>query len=476
MMDSGEYASAREVLVSVGDADGDLRTEFDAKLGAARCLLSLGRAEQALSEFETLSRQERFYGRSGEAEVWVGRALSAAGRNDEAAEAFESVADEHPGTREAGEALVALGDLCRDVLGDLDRAAESYGRVKNTSGVPDSLSLRAQESAAEIARLQAFWEALADSARAEQAATDRFRLAETYLYDFGWSDSARHEFITLVEDQPESPLAPRALLSVAGIDTETGDTTSALTLHRRIVQEYPRSDEAGDAWLLLPPDERPVRYDAGDLYDAAVELYTLEDYNSVREYCDSLVAQYPGSRYVVKALFLSARAAERIFGGADSTAFLAYTEIASEHPWTPEGKLASAFIGRDTLVSVGRGREVLSDSLLVVLDSTGRGQSKSAFPNAPPVTDYGELRMPDVEGLRYSNVVTLKIIIDAFGHVTAAEIIGSSGERDVDDAVVEAVLATVFNVKEKQPEDLQTWFTFRVDIDEYLDIQQKTRD
>ena len=104
---------------------------------------------------------------------------------------------------------------------------------------------------------------------------NRFLLAELYRTTLNQPDSALSEYKALVEEFPGSELAPRALIAIGWLyENQYHDTTSAKEYYQKILDQYPLSDEYGQAIKLLGlQDTESDSLYADKLYELAEEQY-----------------------------------------------------------------------------------------------------------------------------------------------------------------------------------------------------------
>ena len=139
---------------------------------------------------------------------------------------------------------------------------------------------------------------------------NRFLLAELYRTTLDQPDSALGEYKALVEDFPGSELAPKALIAIGWLyENQYHDTASAREYYQKILDQYPLSDEYGQAIRLLGlRDTESDSLYANKLYELAEEQYFDQgDADSAMTLFRRLMEEYPDSRLVPRADFAIAK-------------------------------------------------------------------------------------------------------------------------------------------------------------------------
>ncbi|MBT8401033.1 MAG: TonB family protein [Rhodothermia bacterium] len=80
-----------------------------------------------------------------------------------------------------------------------------------------------------------------------ERATARYELANVLFLSIEMPDSAAAWYRTVVEENPDLPVASRALYAIAEVQRSLGDVESANAIYRRVLDEYPDSEVAGRA-------------------------------------------------------------------------------------------------------------------------------------------------------------------------------------------------------------------------------------
>jgi len=139
-----------------------------------------------------------------------------------------------------------------------------------------------------------------------RAAKARYFLGEAHMGKGDKLEAAR-EFRKAVDDTPDAPIAPDALLRVGDayadlwrrpeLDPTYGQ--SALSTYQELLSRYPTSDAAGRARIKIADLNNQFAYKA---YRAALYYYRLKAYDSAILYLKDLVATYPDATITPEAL------------------------------------------------------------------------------------------------------------------------------------------------------------------------------
>jgi TolA-binding protein len=82
-----------------------------------------------------------------------------------------------------------------------------------------------------------------DEDEVDEVAVAHFRAAELYLFRFEDPDRASVHYTAVIDEHPESPLAPKAALALAWIlESESGDRAEALAVYRSVIDDYPGTE------------------------------------------------------------------------------------------------------------------------------------------------------------------------------------------------------------------------------------------
>ncbi len=390
--DSAAYGEALEAFGQALEEGPRPETAYKARLNQGRILYARGQAEEALREYASLLREQRFRPFEGQTRLLIGQYYQERGLLDQALEEYGQVRDDFPQSphsamalyrtgmlylrerddqgrareylqevakeKPGSEAADSSGERLRD-LGELDqfmarlRQADSLAAAQQDSVSADSAQAGVLPDSAAVALPDSEQVAvLPDSAQAvvqpvaAQADTallaDLFAVAEIYRGKLAQPDSAAHYYQRIIDRFPQAASLPRALYSLAWVHREMkGDPQAAAPFLERLIAAYPESEQANAARQWLGQEVRHTAEEQAAAEFARIEEQRLEDEQALGLYVpllDSLSQRYPGTRAAAQAAYLAAWAYENIQG--DSAAAEArYELLLREHPGSEFARL-----------------------------------------------------------------------------------------------------------------------------------------
>lgn len=328
----------------------------------------------------------------------------------------------------------------------------------------------------------------ADTSSLDEDIEIMFLLAELYYQDLNRPDSALNEYLLLAETYPESPYAPKALLASAHICEQRKDTLKARKLYKRIVNLYPSTPEAKYVADKYDDLEIPAREDIAGLYAQAEDMYFIHNaVDSALALFEFIEDRFPESEFAAKSAFSRAWIMDETLGtDGDSSSYYAFSAVAKKYPETPyaeEAKIKMGLAERERQAERQQPEQQPEEGILTPEeDSLKRAQADSlrrlafTLPPAPAVKDTGEFLYPEhLLRLKFKGRVTFKIKIDLFGNVVDYQMLGPSGNADIDSVATEALLNTTFDVSSIQDlSRLDEYFRYEIrfeppELDEFYD-------
>jgi len=281
---------------------------------------------------------------------------------------------------------------------DLAKAKEYFGKSKEESPASEAASL-ASLRRSQIKKLEEYQQKVAvqDSLQDPEA---RFALAEVYLLDLNWPDSALVHYQKVVELTPLSKYAPRSAYAAAWIvENIMGDTAQSRSMYQDLIAAYPLSEGANAARERLG---QPAVVDTSE-ESAAQRLRRAEDLLLKENDVDGALAQYqsivtdfPYSPYAPKAECAIAWTLEHLKGDPDS-AMVIFKQLAQKYPNSECAILAqrkiaplSAEAPRDTTAEAP---EDTTAEIPAVGEPEGEGEADEEEPS-PPGAEEGPLKEP----------------------------------------------------------------------------------
>ena len=461
-----DYQAAAAAFEIVEKHHPDTETYYLAKFRRGESLYLSGRQEPGLAVFQKLGEDERYFHHQAAVKLKIAAGEHQLGRQDRAMKTYEEVIESHPRTEESARAYYELGRIYQLELLDLTRAKEMFDKCKTEKPSSD-VANEALARSAEIAKLKSYREQLADSL-SEAGAETQFLLAEALLLDMGQPDSALQEYMDLVEREPESNYAPKALYAAAYIYKELrGDTAEAVDLYQRIAQEYPSSEYA-----LVAADSLGIELaiadslNLGALFEHAQDLlFNRGEPDSALLLLFEVEARFPQSDYAPQAAFTRAWIVDTYLFPEDSSGTYAYQEIIEKYPDTEFAQAARNRLGltRKTSDLAAEYTLVEGGDTTTFNPEDTTTYSKLGYPVAPEPLRAGLFVYPEeLIDYEYRGKVLLKIFIDTFGQVKEAEVLGSSDSDLIDQAAIDAALKTTFDFHRMDPKELNGYFLHQV--------------
>ena len=299
-----------------------------------------------------------------------------------------------------------------------------------------------------------------------------FLLAELYHHDLNLPDSALHEYQHLAQTYPQSEYAPRALLASAYIYTDKGDTANAQLMYQKLIDQYPSTNQAAYAITKVEGESIPSEYDVKGMYEQAENEYFINnDPQAAMKMFEHIETAFPNSEYAIKSAYARAWLMEQIHTEeGDSTAYMAYADIADNYPETAYAKDARIRMGLEKKITSQPNKQKREQQT-----STGQQDSlskakadsiSSTLPPAPPVLDSIAFLYPEEllnEGHREKGTIIFKVKLDLFGSIIEHEQLGTSGNSTIDSVAVNTLLKTRFDMSELNDLSLLNGY-FRYDI------------
>lgn len=214
----------------------------------------LSRIGSGLDRLSALAANQLYYDslatirlKMAEGYVWDGDLESAIAT-------YEKVAAENPKKIPAAIAYYQLGLIYQYDYDNLERALHFYKKAREESR-NSPINEDVMRRVTKLSLLEQYTKkgdkpATSDTteqgqlAAIESLAENQFLLGELFYFDLEKPDSAAQAYRTVLGKYPQSPVAPRALISLAYISREDfADTVAADTLLRRVLRDYPHCDE-----------------------------------------------------------------------------------------------------------------------------------------------------------------------------------------------------------------------------------------
>jgi TonB family protein len=488
------YAKAAEKLE-------DANSKFDALYQEAIALYYLDSLDAGLALLNGMIDDPMYTKHMGNVRLRIAEGHYLQGDYEKAIREFDEITSDFPRTAAEAEAYYNMGVIIQNEFDDLETAKEMFdwaSRVTN-GGEFRQLSI---EKSANIAKAEEYRQNV-KSDELDEVIQSQYLLAELYRLTLNKPDSALAEYRSLVEEYPGADLAPRALLAMGWVyENQLGDTAQAEAAYKRVLDEYPYSDEYGDALELLGLN--------GSVYDTlySEKLYHMAeaqyvDYNdpdSALVLFRLLKSRFRDSHLIPKADLAIARIELQEFKPqpappgdstfVDSTMIHVFHELGTKYAGTKVGEEASRVaageleekakpnlpprnqqqrqepgIERDTSGaladqgSMGEGDDTLTAGQREDLRIKQILEEVPLAPDKPTVEP--EFQYPlSAYGDPFEGKIMTKIKIEFDGKVTEVELLKPSGKEDIDNEVKRVLLLTEFNPMEIEPLNIGGYFIY----------------
>ncbi|TFH64864.1 MAG: tetratricopeptide repeat protein [Candidatus Zixiibacteriota bacterium] len=473
------------------------KVRFQARYEQGRSLFLIDSVKAGLAVFEKLAKDNKDSVFQSDIQLRIAEGNYLAGNEREAILLYDDVATRHPRWVQAAEGYYRIGTIVQNDWSDLGLAKSLYDQATKipSTGKWGQMALT---RSSDITKVEKYRAEPSDSSE-DIVDVNRFLLAELYRTTLDQSDSALGEYKSLVEDFPGSELAPKALIAIGWLyENQYYDTASAREYYQKILDEYPLSDEYGQAIRLLGlRDTEPDSLYANKLYELAEEQYYDQgNADSAMTLFRRLMEEYPDSRLVPRADFAIAKielsrfvpkteSADSTY--VDSTMILLFKELAEKYPKTPIGveaaRLASGQGVTKAVVAPSDQGKPKTDSTTIpdttavfaqvdTLSESQRTEEKlrAEIEATPMITIEEPLTKGDfiypfsAVGTRIEGRLMLKIKIEFDGKVSDVNFLKGSGNDDIDREVKKALLETYFNPIQFDPSKFPGWFIYNYDI------------
>jgi tol-pal system protein YbgF len=166
--------------------------------------------------------------------------------------------------RQFDQSLTRFGELVGQIMGSLSRIEQRLTTLESrpaaaapgatggggTAAEYYDTGIQMMASGSFATARMAFQQLLTEFPQHDRAADAQFQIGETFYREQQWTEA--YAALELVAERwPQAARAPAALFRAGAIAEERRDVPRARTYYNRIVQSYPRSDEARQAQQRL---------------------------------------------------------------------------------------------------------------------------------------------------------------------------------------------------------------------------------
>jgi len=463
------------------------------KLG--ECYYYINDVETGMTYFNKLAENEFYFDSLPSVKMMIAQGFEWQGDLSLAEEVYEEVALEYPRHPKAALSNYYLGLIYQYEYEDYKKAKEYYDRAKSAGSVSD-IYQDALEHSTNIGKLEEYigqkgLDTTATVEEIDKAAETQYLLAELYLTKLDKPDSALQEFQFIIDNFPDSYIAPKALIAISMMKRDYYDDTLAFdTTLRKILTDYPKSDYIPEALDLL--GLRGTIADTGyaESYYKKAENFVFEEENidSAKYYYQMVADSFPRSSLNNQAKFALLWLVENYESPGDSSLYYNYAYFADSFPDTQYGKAADKKLIYKPRIS--RDDEDAEDALFT--EESGEGDNDSTGAMAEDTSRYMTLEekcFTDPEGktlwavqgeptrfdrefryppaayyTKFEGYLCFQIKIDAFGRIEDLRLINPTESEELNDEATETVLSAEFSTYWITADLVGLWFVYKYNI------------
>ncbi|MDI6809678.1 MAG: tetratricopeptide repeat protein [Candidatus Eisenbacteria bacterium] len=235
-------------IVSLRHPLADKRFEARYKIGD--CLEAIGKFQEGLQFYQDMLKEVKGGVKEAEVTIRIGRSYERLADAKKAIEIYNQVMDKFPKSAFAAEAQFRVGYTYEILLEDLDKARESYDKVKTIYSRSQFVE-QAGTRSSNIAKWGEYKKESKDEG-GEKAAEKAFMLAELLFFQLDKVDKALEQYALVERDYPGSSFAPRAAFATAWIlKNVKKDEQGSKEAFLRVTEMYPNTPFAEAAAKAL---------------------------------------------------------------------------------------------------------------------------------------------------------------------------------------------------------------------------------
>jgi tetratricopeptide (TPR) repeat protein len=372
----GEYEDAEDSYDEAASASGIYVNEYLGYLGAARMVAKQGDYDGALDELDELRTDDNYREFFGDIELEMGRVLVAGGEYESAIEMFNYVDTAYARTEVAANSLFEKGRLYEEDLGWYDSAKVAYDKGRRTfpqAEITSEIVRRAdymtryyvligneldydslRTALLNPVELIDSLEAVADTSAGQAdsvsqrpsrpplsldsvnvlLASNRSDLGALFYTTINVLDSAKVWYTLVVEESPNSAVAPASLFALAQIYGQDATAPPGVSdsLHREIVRRFPGTEFSAESRRILGMPPGLSTTDPGEaVYTSAEQRFLNGEYQSAIQGYQAVVEGYPESDFAPMAQYAIGYIYENSIGLMDS-AVANYEKLIAMYP------------------------------------------------------------------------------------------------------------------------------------------------
>lgn len=243
--DEGRYEDASRVLeeLSRDTKKQDLERVVEAKLLRSESLIELGETEEAAELLSSVADEAALFGMRGRVLILDGRLQLSLGNESDGISILEQASAEFPSTATETEARYLIARHYLETRGPSDGEIVDQLQTAIDQGLKGDFADEIQELRLEMRSYDSLAERLDEPD--SNSWRDAFAMAELLYLDLDRADLSLPYYQMLLDDYPESPLAPRAAYAIGYIAEENmEDPDAAAGAFALLEERYPDSPQA----------------------------------------------------------------------------------------------------------------------------------------------------------------------------------------------------------------------------------------
>jgi TolA-binding protein len=485
-----KYKQALNNYLEILDYELTSADKYKATFRSGECYYFMNNIETGMKYFFELTDNEIYFDSLGSIKLKIAQGYEWEEELQLAIETYEEIIIENEKKPAAAIANYNLGLIYQYDFEDYEKAKDYYDAVK-IGGGRTGVYQDALERSSNIGKLESYLnraelDTTATLDDIDQAAKTQYLLAELYLAKLGKPDSALQEFRYLVDNFPESYLAPKALIAIGVMRKEYYDDTLGYdSVLRMVLKDYPRSDYVPDAINLLGLAGTVADTGYASKYYEKAEHFMFEDQylDSARLYFRLIVDSFPRSHINNKARYALLWLTEMYDSPGDSSLYYEYAYFADSFPDSEYGRAAEnklkeklriehedGSIEDPATIADGGVGETTDSSEVKYLTADekcelGPKGEKLEHVGHPPKRFDKEFIYPTAAySEAFYGELCFQIRIDAFGDIEDINLITPTQSEALNEEAIETVRTAHFDTYWIPPDLRDSWFVFKYTI------------
>ena len=473
---NGNFAKAIEHYNKI-DKSAASNIYFVSKLNTSRAYAKMGKPDESIDMLSSLLSQTVQIERRSTIELLMADIYYENEKLDDAEKLWTLITEKYPKTEASAKAYFMLGELYQRRKQELDKAEEMYNQTISEAPRTElaEMALSRNKSIGQLKAIRA------DSLGAYNTTLqleNYFKMAELYLLDLELPDSALSIYNLVIEEFPDHRLVCKARYGKAWIYANSYNKLNiADSLYSIVLDSCLDTDWAVDAVEYYKIrgtaiDSTKIQTPAYLFIKAEEFFFTYQWPDSAIKYYEIVTQKYPNSNFAPKAFMAIASILSE--SNPESSAVI-YQLVTDKYPQTEYSSESQIRLGMAVRKSEIEQKETKEDKGSIYEEEVSKREDTSrqseiketpSLPYAPYPKYRAPLIYPDQEfsSAIENKPVKLKILINSFGEVTDAELLTTSDNRVIDQAILEAAKETTFDPLKIDITQYNTWFLYEIRV------------